>query len=150
MAGLLHDATKDFTEKEQLQLFSKFSIILSDVELVSSKLWHARSGEVYVKNILGVDDGETLSAIRYHTTAKANMSLLEKIIYIADFTSADRNYKDVDDIRKSANIDLNSTMELTLKFTINDLTAKGCVVHPDTVDAYNDILNKKEEFNGTH
>lgn len=150
VAGLLHDATKDFTEKEQLQLFSKFSIILSDVELVSGKLWHAMSGEVYVKNILGVDDGEILSAIRYHTTAKANMSLLEKIIYIADFTSADRNYKDVDDIRKSANFDLNSTMEMTLKFTINDLTAKGCVVHPDTIDAYNDILNKKEEFNGTH
>ena len=96
LAGLLHDITKNSEEKEHFDLFSQYGVVLSPIEKSSQKLWHAMSGSLYVKNILNIDDEEILSAIRYHTTAKEDMSLFEKILYLADFTSLDRDYTDVD------------------------------------------------------
>lgn len=90
-AGLVHDITKNYSREEHLKIFDNFGIILSDVEKNSDKLWHAMSGSVYIKEYLGVNDNDIVSAVRYHTTAKSDMTLLEKVIYVADFTSSDRN-----------------------------------------------------------
>lgn len=143
LAGLLHDITKCLTKEEHLKIFSDFDIILSDVESSSEKLWHAISGAAYVKNVLKLDSDEIISAIRFHTTAKSNMSLLEKILYLADFTSADRSYDDVDIMRKLVNSNLNDAMLYALHYTIEELLNKKAAVHPDTMDAYNEIVLKK-------
>ena len=99
LAGLLHDVTKNSTTEEHLQIFQSFGIILSVVENKAKKLWHAISGSAYIENVLGIKDSEILDAVRCHTTAKANMRLTSKILYLADFTSKDRNYPDVNIIR---------------------------------------------------
>ena len=142
LAGLLHDITKNALDEEHLQIFKEFGIILSDVEQNAKKLWHAMSGALYVKNILGINDPEIIDAIRYHTTAKADMSLLAKILYLADFTSRDRDYEDVDVIREYVDESLEKAFIYALEYSIVDLVNQGRAVHPDTVAAYNQAVLK--------
>lgn len=140
LAGLLHDITKNTSADEQLKLFSEFGIILSDVEKTSPKLWHALSGSVFIKEKLGIDDEEIIKAVRYHTTGKPDMNLLEKILFVADFTSEDRDYPDVGVIRNLSEKSLEEAMIYGLNYTIRDLCERNFAVHPDTVDAYNYLL----------
>lgn len=142
LAGLLHDITKNAPDEEHLQIFKEFGIILSDVEQNAKKLWHAMSGALYVKNILGINDPEIIDAIRYHTTAKADMSLLAEILYLADFTSRDRDYEDVDVIREYVDESLKKAFIYALEYSIVDLVNQGRAVHPDTVAAYNQAVLK--------
>lgn len=142
LAGLLHDITKNYSEEEHLKVVKLFDIILSELEKSSEKLWHAITGSAYVKNLLGICDAEIVNAIRYHTTARAKMCLLEKIIYVADFTSADRKYPDVNVMRELVDISLDKAMEYALKYTIDSLKNKGICPHPDTLSAYSEISEK--------
>ncbi|MBR0542269.1 MAG: bis(5'-nucleosyl)-tetraphosphatase (symmetrical) YqeK [Clostridia bacterium] len=138
-AGLVHDIMKDTPKNEQLKLFEKYNIKLTPVELESPKTWHAMSGEAYLRNELNVTDEEILKAVRYHTTARAGMSLLEKVLYIADYTSAERNYDDVDVMREKADRSLEEAMLYGLQFTINEMVTEGRAVHPDSIHAYNEV-----------
>ena len=138
-AGLAHDIMKDTPKEKQLELFEKYGVKLTDVELASPKTWHAMSGELFLRNELGFTDSEILSAVRYHTTAKANMSLLEKVLYIADYTSAERDYEDVDVMRKKADSSLEEAMLYGLQFTIDEMVREGRPVHPDSLYAYNEV-----------
>ena len=144
LAGLLHDITKNSPDAEHLQLFKTFGIMLSVVEKNAVKLWHAMSGEAYLRNILGIADEEILDAVRYHTTAKSDMSLTAKILYLADFTSLDRDYPDVDVIRKYVDESLEKAFIYALQYSITDLVEQKRAIHPDTVNAYNEYCLKGE------
>ena len=143
LAGLLHDICKDTPPNEQLQLFSEFGIILSALEKSAFKLWHAMSGAGYIKNVLNIKDDEIISAVRYHTTAKSGMTLLEKIIYLADFTSEDRDYEGADEMRIAVDKGLDYAMREAVIFTVEDLNKKGMPVHEDTLNAYREIVKKE-------
>lgn len=136
LAGLLHDICKDMPQKQQLQLFDEFGIILGAVEKGAPKLWHSILGAAYIEKILKINDAELISAVRYHTSARADMSLLEKIIYLADFTSEDRDYSGVEDMRIAVDKGLEYAMSEALSFTVDDLNKKGMVIHEDTLAAY--------------
>lgn len=140
LAGLLHDITKEAETGEHFALFEKHCVPLSDIERNTKKLWHAVSGSLYIKNKLGITDNEILTAVRYHTTGRKNMTLSEKILFIADFISADRSYNGIEEMRSRAEKSLEYAMEFGLAFTISDLVNDCKAVHPDTVDAYNDII----------
>ena len=141
LAGLLHDITKNAPDEEHLQIFKEFGIILNDIEKNAKKLWHAMSGAEYVKNILGINDPEIIDAIRYHTTAKADMSLLAEILYLADFTSKDRDYEDVDVIRAYVDESLCKAFVYALQYSICDLVNNKRAVHIDTINAFNTAVN---------
>lgn len=141
-AGLLHDITKNSSEYEHLQIFDTFGIILTDVERNAEKLWHAISGAAYIKNVLGITDAEITEAVRYHTTARANMPLTSLILYLADFTSRDRDYEDVEVIRRLVDEDLNRAYAYALRYSVADLVSQSRAVHPDTVAAYNEVMLK--------
>lgn len=146
LAGLLHDVTKNASIDEHLNIFRTFGIMLNAVEQRAEKLWHAISGSAYVCYVMGIKDEEVVDAIRYHTTARADMPLLSKILYLADFTSADRDYEDVDVIRALVDESLDSAYIYALKYTINDLVENSRAVHEDTLAAYNETVmegNKK-------
>ena len=145
LAGLLHDITKNLPENQHLKIFESFDIMLTDIEINAFKLWHAISGAAYLENVLKIEDNEILTAIRYHTTARENMSLLEKVLYIADFTSLDRDYSDVDVMRKLSVDSLEDAMTYALKYTINELLGKNAAIHPDTLNAYNQLMLRIEE-----
>lgn len=150
-AGLVHDIMKDTPDNEQLELLYKHGYQLSETELKSPKTRHAVSGEAFLKYEFKVDDEEILTAVRYHTTARAGMSLLEKVLYIADYISADRDYPDVDVMREKSYRSLEEAMLYGLQFTIMEMVEKGLPIHEDSILAYNEvaILQKDKQKKGT-
>ena len=143
LAGLLHDITKNAPREEHLNIFETFGIILDSVERNAEKLWHAISGAAYVRYILNIQDEQIIEAIRYHTTAKADMPLLSKILYLADFTSADRDYEDVDEMRRLVDISLDGAYAYALRYTVLDLAENSRAIHTDTVAAYNETMLRR-------
>lgn len=139
-AGLLHDITKE-TDEETHKFIIAQRETLTELEDRTHKLWHAMSGASYAENQLKVTNEDIINAIRYHTTGRAGMSLLEQVIFIADFTSADRDYKDVDVMRKKADESLEAALRYSLGYTIRDIEKHGGTVHPDTIAAF-------EEYRG--
>lgn len=117
-AGLLHDIMKDTPKQEQLKIITDDGIILTPTEKSSTKTWHQLSGAVYIKKYLGVKDEDIISAVRYHTTGRENMTLLEKVVYIADYISADRKYPGVERMREKAYRSLDEAMLEGLQFTV--------------------------------
>ncbi len=108
IAGMLHDCAKCMSHEEQVKICEKNKIDITDVERRNHSLLHAKVGVYIAKTKYDISDPEILSAIRWHTTGKDNMSLLEKIVYIADFIEPNRKQlEDMDIIRKEAftNID---------------------------------------------
>lgn len=142
LAGLLHDITKNATPQEHLHIFEEFGIMLNSVEKNAEKLWHAISGAAFIEHKLNICDSEIITAVRFHTTARKGMTLLEKLLYLADFTSADRDYDDVDIMRQKVDISIQSALEYALSYTINDLVSQNKPLHIDTVEAYNEITLK--------
>lgn len=139
--GLLHDIMKDSPVEIQLQTIAKTDIILTSVERQNPGLIHAVAGEAFLRAELGVTDPDMLNAVRYHTTGRAAMSLLEKIIYIADYISDDRTYNGVDEMRRLAGESLEAAMLFALKFTIGKLASRQTVIHTDSVACYNEIVS---------
>ncbi len=148
VAGLLHDITKEADEAEQFELFRLGGVELSEAERRNPKLWHAMSAPIFLKEKLNITDEEILTAIRYHTTARAGMSRMEKILYIADFISADRVYDDVAVVRELAEQGLEKTMLYTLDYTIRDLLKKRRAIHPDSVACYNELILNMSSSSG--
>ncbi len=146
-AGILHDIMKDTPKDTQQQLLEQYGAALDLVEENSPTLWHARSGEVFLRHVLGVTDEEILRAVRYHTTGRTGMTLLEQVLFVADFTSADRDYPDVDVMRRYADQSLEAAMLYGVAYTIQDLVGADRAVHPDTVALYNEICLSKKEAN---
>ena len=142
IAGLLHDVTKCENKENQLQILKSGGIILSQVEKSNPKLWHAMTAPVYAKEVLGIEDEEILSSLRYHTTGKKDMSLLDMIVYIADYISEERNYPDVEVMRKFSRESLEKGALYSLKYTLNKLSRDELVIHNDSLSFYNDLIIK--------
>ncbi len=140
LAGLLHDITKEIPAEKQLQMMDAFAIILTETERRSRKIWHAILGAAYLERECGVTDPEILGAVRWHTTGKAGMTLLERIVFTADFVSEDRDYKGVEKLRRLAEEDLAAAMREGTAFTIAELASHQALIHPDTVSLYNSLL----------
>lgn len=149
-AGILHDIMKDTDKDAQLQILADYGVTLDEVEQGAPMLWHARSGEVFLRHILGVTDEEVLSAVRYHTTGRAGMSLLEQVVFTADFTSADRNYPDVDVMRAKADKSLTEAIRYGVEYTIGDLRRQNRAIHPDTLAVYHEIVLSEQNGGQTN
>lgn len=139
-AGLVHDCCKDMPAGLQLSYMIENGAKLSKWEINVPKLYHAMSGRIFAEKEFGITDGDMLNAVRYHTTGRKNMSLLEKIVFIADFISDERDYDGVEVMREKAKRSLDEAIVEGLSFTVKELIDAGKIVHPDTVDAYNDAV----------
>lgn len=142
LAGLLHDICKDTPQIEQYKMITAFEGDVSIIEKGSPPLWHAIAGAYYSKKVIGIEDEDILSAIRFHTIAAPNMSHLSEIIYLADLVSIDRTYKDVERMRKLAFADIKKAMYEALIFSIKDVIAKGQKLPISTIEAYNYYTKK--------
>lgn len=139
-AGLIHDCCKDTPAGEQLSYMLGNGMELTECEINTAKLYHAMCGSIYIRNEFGVNNQDIINAVRYHTTGRKGMSLLEKIVFIADFIGEERDYNGVEIMREKALKSLDEAIVEGLSFTIKDLTDKEALIHPDTIDAYNDAL----------
>ena len=125
------------SNEEQLKKIKSFGIILTDLERNAQKLWHSILGAAYIKNELHITDPEIVDPVLYHTTARADMTLPEKILFIADYISADRRYDGVEEMRRVAYEDLDRAVLLGSRETIRDLAERYMAIHPDTMGAFN-------------
>jgi len=140
LAGILHDIMKDAPQEEQLKIMEKFGIILTDTQQRNPKLWHSLSGAAYCEHVLNVSDREILDAVACHTSGKRDMTLLQKVLFVADYISADRDYPGIEIMREAARRSLEETIVKGVAWTLNDLSGQGRPIDPDSVYAYNDAL----------
>lgn len=134
-AGILHDITKKLVLSEQLILSEKYGIINDTYETANVKLLHAKTGAALARDLFNISD-RVYSAIRWHTTGKPDMTLLEKIIYMADYIEPNRDFPGVDKLRKLAYEDLDAAMALGLKMSLEDIRSYGAEPYEVTVSAY--------------
>ena len=139
VAALLHDCTKKLEMDEQLALCREYGIELDELEQKALKLLHSRTGAELARRVFGVDD-EVYDAIRWHTTGRANMTKLEKILYLADYIEPSRDFDDVEPLRKVVYEDLDRGLLLGLQMTVEEMEAMGNPVHHHTLDARNYLM----------
>lgn len=145
-AGLVHDIMRYEPPEKMLELIDGDGRYkLSSLERKITVTLHAVAGEVYLRTELGVCDEEILSAVRWHTTGREDMTLLDKIIYVADLTSEDRDYPDVEEVRETAEKSLEKATLRGLSFTIEDNAKRNRPIHIDTVKAYNYLAERIEK-----
>ena len=140
VAGILHDICKNMSDKEQLQWMEKSGIIFDDNLLAQPPVWHGFAGAEYLRQVLRIEDEDIINAVRYHTIARAGMSRLEQIIYLADLTSEERNYPDLDRMSKVVLRSLREGMREALVFAVGNQAAKRLPLCMDTCMAYNEYL----------
>lgn len=141
-AGILHDITKKLGLAEQLLLCEKYGILTDSLEKNSEKLLHSKTGAALSRDLFGISD-DVYDAIFWHTTGKANMSLLEKVLYLADYIEPNRDFDGVEPLRKLCYEDLDSAMALGLKMSVDDLNERGVPIHPRTSEALKFYENAK-------
>ncbi len=136
-AGLLHDVCKEMPADVQKQLVLDSGYTVCREELETRSLWHAIAGAYFVRTEFGVEDIDILNSIRFHTVGRAGMTRLEEIVYLGDLISAERDYKDVDKMRKVTYISLDAAMLEAFSFSIKNQVKKGGLIPPCTVEGYN-------------
>lgn len=140
LAGLLHDCAKYYTGKEQLALCEQYQIPFTDIEAENTALVHAKLGACLAKERYGVTDSEILSAIACHTTGKPNMTMLEKILYIADYIEPNRKMEtspySLAEIRKTCYKDLDGGLYMILTCTVSHLKKSGLKTDALTKESY--------------
>ena len=141
-AALLHDCTKKFDKELQMALCRQYGIEPDAAERREGKLLHAITGAAVAYADFGVS-GEVRDAIRWHTTGKADMTLLEKIIYLADYIEPTRDFCDLTELRRLAFEDLDGALLLGFTMAVEDLAKKGMPVHPNSVLARDYLKGKR-------
>ena len=137
LAGLLHDCAKEYKSDELIDKCSKAGIELSKSELNSPQIIHAIYGVYMAKNIYNIDDEDILSSIRWHTTGKADMSLLEKIVFTADYIEPGRcEAKNLELVRHVAFEDITKAVYIISEDTIDYLKKKERLVDEHTIECY--------------
>ena len=144
IAGLVHDCAKFFTDEQIEDCVEKFNIELDPLEVNNIALSHSVIGSYVAKEVFNIDDEEIINAIKYHTTGRENMSLLEKIIYISDLIEEGRNFPRVEELRDlTFSGKLEEALILSFNNTIKFVIDNNQLIHPRTVSARNYILSKK-------
>jgi len=143
LAGLLHDCAKCLPTKEKLEKARKHKLSVSKFEENNPDMLHGKLGAYYAKTRYEIDDEEILNAITYHTTGRPNMTLLDKIIFVADYIEPNRKeLKDMDIIRKEAFLDLDKCVIHILKNTLDYLNNSTNEMDFMTQLTYNYYVNK--------
>ena len=138
-AAILHDITKKLTMDEQLLLCEKYGIINDNVEIANLKLLHAKTGAAVARDMFGVSD-EVYSAIRWHTTGRAGMTLLEKVIYLADYIEPTRDFEGVEALRELCYVNIDDALLLGLRMSVEDIRSYGEEPHKRTLEAIEFML----------
>lgn len=148
IAAVLHDCARDLPMEVQLKHAASFGIVVAEIERANPAVLHAWIGAELAKSQYGVTSEAVLNAIRWHTTGRPDMTILEKVIFLADYTELGRQFPGVELARKLALEDLDSAMLLALSQTIEYVVKRGLILHPITVDARNYFILKRHTVGG--
>ena len=146
IAGILHDCAKNIAPEEAYRLCEEYGVALDEVSRQSFGLVHQYLGAALARAEYGIEDEEILSAIRCHTTGKADMGPLDKVLYLADFTEPNRDkepFAGLKELRALCKTDLDEAMLFALNISIKSIVDRERMMHMDTVHAWNWFLTKK-------
>ena len=135
LAAVLHDSAKELPRTELLQIMQDNAIIKKGTQNRPEPVWHGICAAILAKTQWNVQDEEILSAIACHTTGKENMSKLDKILFLADMTSAERDYPGVEELRSLEMQNLDKAMIQALKMTISFVEQKNAIADPESAKA---------------
>ncbi|MEN1762050.1 bis(5'-nucleosyl)-tetraphosphatase (symmetrical) YqeK [Anoxynatronum sibiricum] len=145
MAALFHDYAKGFNKEELLQTVRLYHLQPDSLMVQAHQLLHGSVAAAIALNEFGIDDDEVLKAIEYHTTGRKHMGTIEKIIYLADFIEEGRDYSGVAFLRELAYRELDLAVYQALTNTMIYVLETGKLLHPNTVEARNHMLNELGE-----
>ncbi|MGN0182769.1 MAG: bis(5'-nucleosyl)-tetraphosphatase (symmetrical) YqeK [Candidatus Ornithomonoglobus sp.] len=143
VAGLLHDCAKCLKPEEEEELIARYGYELDEMTRLCHPVLHAPLGALAAKYEYGVEDEEILDAIRYHTVARADMTLLDKIVYVSDVTEPNRDYDGVDVLRRLAAKSIDEAYKEAVRQALLHNIKKETLIHPNTLEAWNEICRKK-------
>jgi len=139
-AGLVHDCAKDMSLEQMLNWADSYDVVLDELTLKSPALVHGPVGAQIIRHHFEITDEDIISSVHFHTTGKAHMGLLEKIIYLSDFIEPSRNYEGVEQLRETARRDLDVAVFQALSNTIGYVISLRAPLHINTEEARNFIL----------
>lgn len=144
-AALLHDIAKEYTLKECLDTLNKFNVYYDDMEGKSVELLHSKVAFAITKYDFLIRDEDVLNAIKYHTTGRGEMTMIEKIIFVSDAIEKNRNYIGVEEIRVMAKNNIDASMIMILDNTIKYLISKNETIHINTLICRNSVLESRRK-----
>lgn len=147
MAALLHDVAKYWPVEKQRGLIEREGRSL-DLLQYGKSLWHAEAGAIYAEKELGIADPEIIGAIRYHTSGREQMTLLEKVVCLADYIEPGRDFPGVEQIRLIAETSLEKALLAGFDQTIAYLMETSQKIFPITVRARNALLDEISKMDG--
>jgi predicted HD superfamily hydrolase involved in NAD metabolism len=142
MAAIFHDYAK-FRPKEEMKQIIVREKMPAELLDYNAELWHAPVGAYLAEKEAGITDPEILDAIRYHTSGRPGMTLLDKVIYVADYIEPGRHFPGVEEVRRLAETDLNEALIQAMKNTMIFLMKKNQPVFPETFATYNWLVSQK-------
>ncbi|MBU3128415.1 bis(5'-nucleosyl)-tetraphosphatase (symmetrical) YqeK [Clostridium tagluense] len=142
IAGLVHDCAKNVKGAELIKIASEHEIHIDEIYTNNPAILHGLVGSIIAREIMGIQNEKILSAIRYHTTGRKNMSILEKIIYISDYIEPLRKFKGVEELRTLSLMNLDAAVMQSLENTIIYVISQKELLHIDTIHARNYLLSK--------
>ncbi len=140
LAGLLHDCAKGIPTDRQIAECDRRGVCLDEWTRMCPPVVHSFLGEQIARDEYGVTDGEILKAIRLHTVGGKGMTLLDKIIYLADLTEKNRDFPGVEELRKASDKGIDEAIKLSIKRQTQFNMAKDAVIHPAMLYLWNDII----------
>ncbi|KHO38252.1 phosphohydrolase [Clostridium tetani] len=140
MAALIHDCAKNKKNEELINIVKKYGYDIDKECEKNIQLLHGLVGTIIAKNLMGIKDQDILNAIRYHTTGRENMTMLEKIIYLSDYIEPGRKYPGVEKVRELAFQDIDKALINSFNITIKYVIEKDQVLHLDTIKGRNFLL----------
>ena len=147
IAGLVHDCAREMSGAELLQSVQELALNVDEVEKQETVLLHAPVGAKMAAINYGIDDPEICQAIRRHTVGGVEMTVMDKILYLADFIEPNRNFAGVEELRRLAAQDLDKAVLAAFDQSIKFIVRKGGLLHPGTILARNAILRSKIDKN---
>lgn len=144
LAGLIHDIAKEIPYNEAIKMLESFGYIPDNTERENGALLHGPLAAYIARDEFGIENEEIFNAVKFHTTGRSDMSLLEKIIYVADFIEEGRTYPEAEIIRKIAYEDIDKAVLCQADMVIKFIIDCGKVLHTDTVITRNSFLMKSK------
>ena len=141
VAALLHDCAKCMPLEEMLAAADAAGVAADALERSSGALMHAAAGAALARTVYGVTDPEILGAIRYHTVGRADMTALEKVVFVSDFVEEGRRpFPGLDEVRRLSMEDLDAAVSMCARLSVEYVCARGETLHPATLQ----LINKTE------
>lgn len=144
LAGLLHDCAKGILTDKQIETCDRLGVELDEWTRKCPQVAHGFLGVEIAKTEYGISDSEVLNAIKYHTVGGSNMTMLDKIIYIADMTEINRDFNGVDELREAVNRSVDEAVMISIKQQLELNIDRNTTIHPNIVYLWNDLILNRE------